>query len=330
MLSILELPAKVSCIALLIFQGMILDFYLVKVHNIKWVAFVIADVIVICIWIFSFAVAIRFFKKKKDEIDAGKRPEDCPDGLPFAFAAWIAYAVLLIPRVAAIFERESASKLKEKDFFGPNTLKAGVACTPLIFVLLVYGHHDSKPHTIRKYYIQSLVGSVAFDIFDSLDLLEFLFMDREEHKFPIVLSNAILAFACINIFLPTLALIELKFNNFSGQVSPLSFKVLYSAAFVCLVNVPNLIIRSVLWHKYNTDVSVLLMKNVMCIVIGIAEIFEYAGEDRPVKCPKCGKWHLSHFSDSHRSICRKRIAAGEEEETELSSRISATVEAAEL
>ncbi len=315
----LELLSKIVCICLLILQGGILDVYLIKEHDMTWVSFVLADLVVISIWVFSFSVAHRFFQRKQDEVDAGRRPEDYPDELPFAFIAWVVYSALLTPRVCVIFGSKAASKLDEKNFFGPNTLKGGVACTPLIFVLLVYGHHDSKPHTMRKYYIQSLLGSVAFDLFDSLDLLEFLFLDREEHKFPVVLTNAVLAFACINFFLPTLALYELKSNNFSGQVSALSFKILYSSAFVFLVNVPNLIIRSVLWHKFDTDVSVLLMKNLMCIVIGLVEIYEYFGEGRPTPCLKCGKWFTVEFLSAHVENCKKNLLQVSSDENRLAA-----------
>ena len=300
----MELSSKIVCIVLLFFQGAILDIYLVKENNMRWAAFVVVDVAVISVWILSFVAARRFFKQKRDEVDAGKDPEDIPDELPFAFAAWLFYAAMLTPRVALLFSGDGASKLKEKDFLGPNTLKAGAACTPLIFILLVFAHHDAKPHTLRKYYIQSLTGSVAFDLFDSLDLLEFLFMDREEHRFPHSLTNAVLTFACLNFFLPTLALFELKLNSFTGQVSSLSFKIIYALSFVFLVNVPNLIIRSVLWHKYNTDVSVLLMKNVICIVIGVVEIMEYFGIERPKPCPKCGKWYTLDFIDKHSRRCK--------------------------
>jgi len=299
----LELASKVVCIALLVFQGGILEIYLVKEHNTRWSAFAVADILVICVWIFSFVAARRFFQQKKDEIDAGKDPEDFPDELPLAFFAWLFYAALLTPRVAILFSGEGSTRLKETDFLGPNTLKAGVACTPLIFILLVYAHHDAKPHTIRKYYLQGLTGTVAFDIFDSLDLLEFLFLDREEHRFPKSLTNAVLAFACINFFLPTLALFELKLNSFNGQVSSLSFKLLYSMSFVFLVNIPNLIIRSVLWHKYNTDVSVLLMKNVICIVLGVVEIMEYFGSERPMPCSRCGRWYTPDFIEQHKRRC---------------------------
>ena len=303
----LELGSKIVCIALLIFQGGILDVYLVKEHNARWAAFAVADVIIIGIWTFTFVAAQRFFSQKKDQVDAGKDPEDLPDELPFAFIAWLTYAALLTPRIAILFSGKGSTKLKEADFLGPNTLKAGAACTPLIFILLVYAHHDAKPHTIRKYYIQSLIGGVAFDIFDSLDLLEFLFLDREEHRFPRALTDAVLAFACINFFLPTLALFEMKLNNFTGQVSSLSFKIIYAMSFVFLVNVPNLIIRSVLWHKYNTDVSVLLMKNVICIVVGVVEIMEYFGLERPLPCPKCGKWYTRDFIEQHKRKCKATL-----------------------
>eukprot|EP00112_Aurelia_sp_Birch-Aquarium-sp1_P008095 Seg1888.2 transcript_id=Seg1888.2/GoldUCD/mRNA.D3Y31 product="Transmembrane protein 121B" protein_id=Seg1888.2/GoldUCD/D3Y31 len=308
MFAALELSAKIACIIILMFQGAILDVYLVKEYSQKWAAFVVADVLVIGVWIFSFVAAHRFFKQKKDEVDAGKDPEDYPDQLPLAFVAWLAYAVLLTPRIVVLFGWQAVTRLDEKDLLGPNTLKAGAACTPLIFILLIFSHHDSKPHTIRKYYIQSLTGSIAFDLFDSLDLLEFLFLDKDDNKFPGSLKTAVLAFACLNFFLPTLALFELKINSFTGQVSSLSFKLLYSCAFVFLVNFPNLIMRSVLWHKYNTDVSVLLMKNVICIVIGLVEIMEYFGDEKPQPCPKCGKWYTPEYIDRHKRKCKAVIS----------------------
>ena len=236
----------------------------------------------------------------------GRPPEERPDELRFAYVAWISYAALLTPRIVIAFGK-NAQQLKEIYFFGPNTLKAAVACTPLIFLLLVYGHHDARPHSSRKFYIERLTGSVAFDLFDSMDLLEICFLNKEQRQFPDQITDACLAFACINLFLPTLALYELNFNKFNGAVTPLSFKIAYAASFVCLVNVPNLIIRSVLWHKYYTDVSVLLMKNVMCIVLGISDILESIGSERPQKCHKCGRTYSVHHFPQHVQGCTASV-----------------------
>ena len=69
----IEIAAKVVCICLLIVQGGILDGYLAKQHNsTHWVAWIVADISVIILWIVSLALAHRRFKICKIEVDAGK------------------------------------------------------------------------------------------------------------------------------------------------------------------------------------------------------------------------------------------------------------------
>ena len=140
-----------------------------------------------------------------------------------------------------------------------------------------------------------------------MDLLEICFLNEEQRQFPDQITDACLAFACINLFLPTLALYELNFSKFDGEVTPVSFKIAYATSFVCLVNVPNLIIRSALWHKYDADVSVLLMKNVMYIVLGISDILESIGSERPQKCHKCLKTYSGHHFPQHVHGCTASV-----------------------
>ena len=302
----MEIIAKLCCVGMLLFQGIFLNIYLVDVTSSKWNSlWIIADVFVIFIWIVTLVLAKRNFenrlKKARDNVDGGN-PEDHPDEIRYGFIAWIVYILLLTPRVV-IMMRKHASKLKEEDVLGPNFLKVTISSTPLIFLLLVYGYHNGKLSESRKYYIASLVGSVCLDLFDSIDLLEFLFTPEGKRVFPQQYSDASLAFSVINFFLPTLALIEIYVNGFTGRVTSFSFKVVYVFCYVFLINVPNLIIRSVLWHTYNSDVSVLIMKNVMCIALGVTEIFEYFGEDRPRKCEICNNWYrMSHFK-KHYNAC---------------------------
>ena len=68
----IEIAAKVVCIFFLIVQGGVLDVYLVKQHNTDWVAWIVADISVIILWIVSLVLAHRRFKISKMEVDAGK------------------------------------------------------------------------------------------------------------------------------------------------------------------------------------------------------------------------------------------------------------------
>jgi hypothetical protein len=226
------------------------------------------------------------------------------DELAFAYIAWLVYALHLVPQVATLF-RMKADELDEKTMvFGPNMLKMCLCITPALFLFLLFAHHDSKPHTSRKFYLEKLAGAVTLDLFDSVEMLEYLF-DKEVISISIEVS--ILIFACINMFLPVLALYELKHNKFhaSGQVSSLSFKILYICSFVFLVNVPFLIIRVVLWHSYKLDISVLLAKNGLAIILGLLEIVEFCGDERPRKCPSCSSNFARGFFKSHLEACGK-------------------------
>ena len=305
----LSLLAKFGCIVVIIFQGFLLNKYLtLSENNEKWWAWYIADAIVVGVWTFILFYLHKKFKQKfLDEVD-GEDPTKFPDEIKYAFIAWIIYVSLLLPRIVIIF-RKNPPILNEKDFFGPNFLKVSLACTPLVFLLMIFGYHNGKADPDRKIYISSLASSVTLDLFDSMDLLELLF---EPKGVPNSFLMSTLVFACINLFLPTMALYELFVNKFSGRVPGFSFKIAYVCAYIFLVNLPNLILRSFLWHSHDADVSVLIMKNVMCILIGINEIVEFFFEARPKMCDNCKFYYKVATFDEH---CKKCLANSKKPES---------------
>ena len=224
------------------------------------------------------------------------------DEIKFAYLAWIVYAVHLVPQLATLFKRKVSLLDEKQHIFGPNTLKMNLCLTPMLFLFLIYAHHDAKSHSRRKYYLEKMTAAVTLDLFDSVEMLEYLF---DKNKITIGLENAILAFSCMNIFLPTFALFELKYNKFhdSGEISPISFKFIYICSFMFFVNVPFLVLRLILWHGHQLDVSVLLAKNALAIVMGIIEIMEFFGEQRPRKCEVCSKTFAKVFFKSHLKTC---------------------------
>ena len=305
---VVEILAKVTCVGMVLFQGLLLNGYMVLFHNRLWWLWSIVDLLLMLSWSILMIVVWRAYRKKermKKEIDLvdGIDLTKFPDEIRQAYIIWIIYAVCLVPRIVILY-RKDVSNLLEERILGPNFCKVAVSCTPLIFMLLVYALHDAKQVTARKYFLASMIGTVTLDLFDSIDLLEFLFSPEDQNMFPRPILDATLAFACINIFLPTFALIELKVNRFDGQVNSLPFRIMYEGCYVFLVNLPNLLIRSVLWHKYNADVSVLIMKNVMCICLGLGEIMRYFTEERPRRCSICGNWYEIDFYNKHIMKCQ--------------------------
>ena len=289
-----RLFARVLTISLLILQGAILNYYLIiEGKSSRWYAWITTDAIVLSAWVFAMWMSHR---KLNIENPRAK------DEIKFAYIAWIVYAVHLVPQLATLFKLKATVFNDEELVFGPNMLKMNLCLTPMLFLFLIFAHNDGRSHSRRKYYLEKMTAAVTLDLFDSVELLEYLF-DKE--AIAVELENAILVFVCLSIFLPTFALFELKYNKFhdSGEVSPISFKFVYICSFMLFVNVPFLVLRLILWHAYQLEVSVLLAKNVLAIVMGIVEIFEFFGEQRPRRCEACKVTFAKNFFKAHRKIC---------------------------
>lgn len=312
----LEIVGKAVCIILLILQGAILDLYLVEHHEIKSLGFIATDIIVLAVWIGVMFMAKRKFLSKlrkrrrgKEKVDGKHRHpeveyEDGADEIAFVFIAWLAYvAITLVPEVAVIFKR-FADQLGDAKVFGQNILKVALCITPMLFLLLVNSHHDAKRYSKRRVYIDKLSAGVTLDLLDSIDILEILFMDDAEINLPVGLENAIIAFACINFFLPTLALLELS-AIVKGQVRSANFQFMYSISYIVLVNVPLGTIRTILWARYSQDVSVFIGKNIIASAIYMFDIYATCGPEHPKQCPTCDNHFAPDSIDGHKAECSK-------------------------
>ena len=290
--------SKVLCAALLLFQGVMINAYLSKLYFPAWWSWIVADVAIIIIWISCLVILQKRHYRRRKDCDAEQSPSD----QKYTYIAWVVYVTLLCPRIVLLFA-DLAKTLDEKDDLGPNLLKMAVSCTPLIFFFLVHGSHNSKSYTARHLSIQAIAATGALDLFDSIDILEFSFLPEEGIKFPRGYLHASLAFACVSFFMPVLSLYDLHHKALSGRIASLYFKVINILLNLLVINLPNLVIRSILWHKYNMDVSVLLMKNIMAIVAEGYELLEYFGEFRPLICAGCGYWFERSVHSKHEGAC---------------------------
>ena len=292
--------AKCLSILVLSFQGFMLNKYLSLLYqNAMWWTWYVADVLVMSIWIFILFYLHRKFKELHFYSINAQDKSVFPE-IKYSFIVWLSYVFFLCPRITIIFLKD-VHNLSEKNLYGPNFLKTSLACTPIIFLLMVFGFHSAEIGSERKLYISSLGSSVAFDLFDSMDLLELLF---DRHSVPRMILVATLFFACLNFTLPTLTLYDLHVNQFSGRVTGFSFKLVYNCIFIFLVNLPNLILRILLWYSHNSEISVLLMKNVIYIFLGMNEIIEYYLLERPKKCPNCKNLYKAASYNNHYLGCK--------------------------
>ena len=308
-----EVIGKLLCLILLVLQGAILDIYLAEHHDYKSLGFIATDIVVVVIWVgVMFAAKRKFLSKlkkmrrKTEKEKTDGRPKrsasDYADEIPYLFIAWLAYvSITLVPEVAVIFKR-FADKLGDAKVWGQNILKIALCITPMLFLLLVNSHHDARPNSERRVCIDKISAGVTLDLLDSIDILEVLFLDDIELSLPVHLENAIIAFACINFFLPTLALLQLS-TMVKGQVNSTTTKTLYSVSYICLVNVPLGVIRVLLWVNYNQDVSVFIGKNLIASAIYMFDIYESCGPQQPEQCPTCENHFAPDKVDGHKPQC---------------------------
>lgn len=310
-----NLFSRIVALILLTLQAGLLDYFLVKHQSLKWLAWIVTDLFIIMVW----TMAMLGSTIPMCSLFRGWLVKN-PKGNDFTatYVAWLAYALHFVPQVATIF-KVFADNLDRESFLDPNFLKLTLSITPMLFVCLVYSHHKCRESFARKTYVQILVSSVTLDLFDSVEILEYLF-DKEFISSSVEI--AIIVFACVNFCLPVLALYELKNNEFreTGQVPTVSFKLLYVCSFLFLVNIPFLVIRAYLWHAFKLDVSILFAKNILGIYFGFAEIYEYYSETRPTRCHGCDEAFARSHIKNHMKTCllkTEQIESGETEEQRI-------------
>ncbi|XP_071083390.1 transmembrane protein 121B-like [Haliotis cracherodii] len=266
------IPTRVLCIGLVILQGAIIDYYLVQHNNSYWFAWIAADVALIFIFIMAFLFSYRHLQLVKSTSN-----EQAPvraGSLPLGFFAWFVYSIILAVRVGIIF-KNFAWKLKEEDFFGPNTLKIAVALSALVFVLLLLSHHDAPPKSERQKHIDILTQTVVFDILDSVDVLDVFFEKENVDALKILpgLDWGIICIACANLIIPTLPLMALSRIHFGYKFLPETLETLHKMLLLLVINTPLFTLRLILWHRLDQDVSTFIMKNFLVIGLVIYDFY---------------------------------------------------------
>lgn len=149
-------------------------------------------------------------------------------------------------------------------------LKVVIAAASIVFVLLVNTHHDAEPESLRSAYIADLCKGTTFDIMDTVAFLAILLPEfglPVEYDQP-PLTHAIVSLACINLFLPTLALMKLSLSDFGQSGQPVRLELIYKTGRFFLIDLPYMVIRLYLWHV-DRSISLFLMKNVLYVLISL-------------------------------------------------------------
>lgn len=299
--------ARALSIVVLVGQGAVLDYFLIDGGKVSSYAWIILDVLAAVVWI-SLLIRPDFLKIAGQELRSCFCRGDQVDGqepvyhhvvLNSMWFAWLFYSIVsLTPRISYVYY-SVAPDLSEANDAGPNLLKVGVSLTPVLFLCLATAHEmpaDASTHL--NLYLERVTVGVVLDLLDTGEFLDVFFTEDQrvgdgeragaEFKLSTRLAIAILVFAVINMIIPTLGLIELEkkrstiLQHSRRDQRWSNAKIFYLWARLLLVNTPFFVIRCVLWLQHDRQVSVLIVKNAILVVLDAQDLWEfYVGEHTP-------------------------------------------------
>ncbi|XP_057364840.1 uncharacterized protein LOC130685546 [Daphnia carinata] len=272
-------------IVVLIFQSLVLNTYIIS-YTWNWdlasYFWFLGDLFLAGLFVAMSIKAYSYLSEqkllKKNEEQHSLTPVRSPVGksilgvLPLCYLAWICYAICLVTKVAFIFKSEIINTLKSQDVFGPQLLKFTISSSTIVFMLLVAAHHDSEKDSQRALAIKSMCTNTAFELLDSVAFLSILIIKESHLAVTYDFENFVLVFACINFFLPTIALYQYSLSDFGQLEKPLDLNGVYHLSHMSLVNIPYLAVRIYLWSGYGSDISLFVMKNIFGILWHIKDI----------------------------------------------------------
>ena len=147
-----------------------------------------------------------------------------------------------------------------------------------VFILML---EASEPLTTnaQKHYVRWMQHYVLLEIVDCVEFLTLLFATAEggpyAEPFPDPLRDIILAFACVNLLAPALALYRLSSRHNRHPESRNRFFLSQTLVGTVFGNLPYFIVRVYLWNYHNLVTGLFTMKNLIGIVQDTKELMAY-------------------------------------------------------
>ncbi|VDK55925.1 unnamed protein product [Anisakis simplex] len=285
----LDVFAFVVCIALVILQLGLIDFYYLTVLKDKiWYAWLGVDSLVIIILIWLLVLAVRNNQEKMEEASSADAK------VKYAWVGWFAYSAVLVGKIAACFrlfhhqviQKEAIilqlppNPMDNNDkIFDDHLFRLNLALSALIFLFLLESHHYTPVFSSRQTYIVYLITVVCLDLIDTIYFLDLLWQSLKDNwQLPFWLDIVILSLSGVNFILPTFALMRLRFGRLP-RIALVSDKI-WALFYVLLVNAPYLGIRIYLFiileipqQGKHYDASIFVVKNVAMIYLAVKEVW---------------------------------------------------------
>ena len=256
---------KILCFLILLFQGGMLDFYLIVFTDLYWSSWIATDLVVMTGWGIFFLKNARSKRERACGFHQKSSIFGCNLGeFTYAYLAWLIYVIACTPKVVLILETSILGLVALRVPLGITGFKIIITLSaPLLYCLINSVIEDFNGAT--RYHSQSCFISTCMDMLDSFTLLEMVLMD----EIPTVYLNyTVISVYFIALGVPVLWLYELT-------ASRMHCRWIW-ARFLSgvLINAPLLVVRCFLVYVYKMPVSVLMFKNIFFLACKCLELVE--------------------------------------------------------
>ncbi|XP_061767878.1 transmembrane protein 121B [Nerophis ophidion] len=279
---------KALCFLLLLFQGGVLDFYLIIFTDLYWCSWIATDLVVVSGWAMFFVKNARSKRERacgfhqKGSIFGG-----CNLGeFTYAYLAWLIYVIACTPKVVLVLETSILDLIAVKVPCGVTGFKVvTLLSAPLLLCLMNAITEDLNGAT--RHHSHSCFMTTCLDLIDSFSLIELLLRNQIPTPY---LKYAVISAYFLALAGPVIWLYELT-------VSELSCRWLWARFFAgLLVNAPLLVVRCFQVFVYKTPVSVFMFKNILFLLCAFLDLSEQCVAVRGVRRRMAGGSNQAQFS----------------------------------
>lgn len=265
---------KALCFLLLIFQGGVLDFYLIIFTDLYWCSWIATDLVVISGWGIFFMKNARSKRERACGFHQKSSIFGCNLGeFTYAYLAWLIYVIACTPKVVLILETSILELITLKVPFGATGFKIVMLLSaPLLFCLINSIIEDLNGST--RHHSQSCFMGTCLDLLDSFTLVEMLLRNEIPTLY---LKYTVISVYFVALAVPVVWLYELT-------ASELRCRWLWARFSTGLVvNAPLLVVRCFQVYIYKMPVSVFMFKNIFFLACKLLELLEQCVAFRGVR-----------------------------------------------
>ncbi|CAL8386148.1 unnamed protein product [Boreogadus saida] len=256
---------KALCFLLLLFQGGVLDFYLIVFTDLYWCSWIATDLVVISGWGIFFIKNARSKRERACGFHQKNSIFGCNLGeFTYAYLAWLIYVIACTPKVVLVLETSILDLVALKVPCGVTGFKMVVLLSAPLLHCLINAIIEDLNGATRHHATSCFLGT-CLDLLDGFTLVEMLLQGEIPTPY---LKYTVIAVYFVALGVPVLWLYELT-------ASEMRCRWVW-ARFLggVVVNAPLLVVRCFQVYVYNMPVSVFMFKNVFLLACKCLELVE--------------------------------------------------------